>query len=154
MTQDEEPVGREAETVLDAAGTRFTAEELRGRVTLVEPRIVVMREMTKPTTATLKVMTQRVEELLQGLEAFGMIIDLSDNQGYTTSEYRRFIPAYFADFTARSKGALKMIAVVFVGNPVLRVAANFIVARVSEAPFSLYKTHEDALAAVRAAIHS
>jgi hypothetical protein len=108
-----------------------------------------MCEVENPTRATLSTMGARVEELAAGLDAYCIVIDLADNPGSTTRDYRSFIPTYFGDLTARSAGALKHIAVVFQGNPVLRVASNFIVARISDAPFHLYKTRDEALIAIR-----
>ncbi len=140
------------DVIIDGAGNRFTREEMNARVTVLEDGIIVMREMTKPSPATLEAMGARIEALAAGRNAYGILVDLSDNQGSTSTDYRRFIPQYFSELTARSHGAVKLVAVVFRGNPVLRVAANFIVARITDTPFALFKTHDEAVDAIRKAL--
>ena len=97
-------------------------------------------------------MSARIEELARDFEAYGIIIDLTEVDGGTTGDYRRFIPEYFNEHSAKSNGRLKLVAVVFDANPVLRVAVRFLVARASNVPFSVYRTLALACDGVRAAI--
>src|SRR5262245_27372725 len=95
--------------VLSALGTRFPVRELRERVTVIEERIIVLREIDKGTPETMGIMGEAIEDLASGLGAYGIVIDLSEASGNTTPEYRRYIPEYFNGLKARSKGRLKLI---------------------------------------------
>src|SRR5690606_9429782 len=100
----------------------------------VEPGIIHFREITSGTPETLRIMGARIEELATDFDAYGIIIDLTEVDGGTTGDYRRFIPEYFNEHSVRSKNRLKIVAVVFDANPVLRVAVRFLVARASNVP--------------------
>lgn len=133
-------------------GTYTTVGELRARVVEVEPGIFRFAELEKPTPATLQAMTAKIEELAAGLEAFAILIDLSHSQGSTTPEYRKYIPRHFAEWTTRSEGALRQVAIPLAGNAVVRVAAKFIVSRIADAAFVVYRSPEEALRGLREAI--
>lgn len=135
-----------------ADGKPITVRALHERVVVLEPGIFRFSELKKPTQATLEVMARRVEALAAGLDAYGVIIDLSDSEGSTTSEYRRYIPRYFAEWAVRARGALRQVALPIDANPVVRVAAKFIVSRIADAPFVVYRSPHEAIAGVRAAI--
>jgi hypothetical protein len=93
--------------------------------------------------------------MAKDLSAYGVVVDLSDAGGTsTTAEYRRFIPDYFSRLHARADGRLKRLSVVFIGSPVLRVAARFLVGRMSQVPFTVDKNRTIAIEAVRAALDS
>jgi hypothetical protein len=148
-----EPPGLDLdETVALSDGTQTTVRALRQRVVVLEPGIFELSEVEKPTLETLRVMSAKIEELSAGLEAFGILVDLSHSQGSTTGEYRRFIPSHFDDWTKRTKGALRQIAVPLETNAVVRVVAKFIVARIATAPFVISRSRDEALRGLREAI--
>lgn len=138
--------------ILDALGATLTVRELRDRVTMLEPNIVLMREIDKGTPETLAVLVAAIEEIAAGLDAFGVVLDLSDAAGMTTPEYRRCIPGLFEGMNARTEGRLKLISVVFKGSPILRVATRFLIGRMTRVPFGLEKNRELSLEAVRLAL--
>lgn len=140
--------------IINAAGGTHTVRELRDRVTMLEPSIVLMREIDKGTPETLAVLVAAIEELATELGAFGLVLDLSDAVGITTPEYRRCIPGLFEGMYARTDGRLKLISVVFTGSPIVRVATRFLMGRMTRLPFALEKNRELALEAVRRAIRA
>lgn len=135
-----------------ADGSRTTVRSLHDRVAMLEPGIFRFYEVKKPTPETLQTMTAKIEELASDLDAYGVIIDLSDSEGSTSSDYRRYIPRHFEEMASRSGGALRQIAVALDTNPVVRVAAKFIIGRVASAPFEVYRTPDEAIAGVRRAL--
>ena len=139
--------------VIGTGGGRWTVRELRERVSLAEPRILLYREIASGTPETLRIVGQAIEELSADLDAYAIVIDLADAaSGSTTSEYRRFIPEFFKDLNEKAGGALKHIAVVFYGNPVLRVVTKFLVGRMMDMPFSIHASRAQALQAARQAL--
>jgi hypothetical protein len=138
--------------IATAAQAKITVRALRERVSVVETGIVHFLEMTAGTPETLRIMGTRIEELARPFDAYGIIIDLTQVDGGTTSEYRRFIPEHFNGHAERSAGRLKLVAVVFDANPVLRVAVRFLIARASKVRFSVYRTLPLACDGVREAI--
>jgi hypothetical protein len=138
--------------VPDAAGHVYPVSELRSRVSVLEPRIVLMREIDMGTPETLQAMSARIEEIAESYDAYGIVLDLTDVTGATTAEYRRYIPKHFLDMHTRSRGRLKLVAVAFFGNPVARVATKFLVARMSAVPFTIEKNRAMAVEAVRKAL--
>jgi len=137
--------------IVGANGRKFTLEALRQRVSVLEPRILLMREVDAGTPATLDAMGETIIELTASLDDYGLVVDLSEAQGTLTADYRRYIPEFFERLRARS-ARLRHIAVVFEANPVVRIATKFLVARMTEIPFSVHKTRSLAQDAVRAAI--
>lgn len=133
-------------------GSHTTVGALRARVVILEPGIYKFSELEKPTPASLQAMTAKIEELASGLAAFGIMIDLSESQGSTTAEYRKYIPRHFAEWAKRSGGALRQVALPMASNAVVRVAAKFIVSRIADAPFVVYRSPEEALRGLREAI--
>ena len=135
-----------------ATGAKTTVRALRQRVSALEEGIVHFREISSGTPDTLRAMGARIEELAQPFDAYGIIIDLTEVEGSTTPEYRRFIPEYFNELHGRSGGRLKLVAVVFDANPVLRGVVRFLVSRASNVPFNVYRTRAQASDGIRAAI--
>jgi hypothetical protein len=138
--------------VLNAIGERYTVRELRERVSMAEPGVVLMREIPRGTPETMSLMGKRILELGLAEPAYGVVIDLHDTDGTTTPEYRKFLPACINGLHADSHGKLKHIGVAFQGNLVTRTVTNFVVARMLNAPVSVHKARADALEAVRAAL--
>lgn len=135
-----------------ASGAKITVAELHARVSMPEPGVIVLREIDMGTPATLAAMGARIEELAAGLEAFGLVVDLSDSTGGTSTEYRRFLPEYFQGLSKRADGRMKHIAVAFLGNPLARVVTRFVIGRILGVPASIHKNAPLAIAAVRGSI--
>ena len=133
-------------------GGRITVRELRTRVTLSEPRVVLLRELDGATVETLTIMGKAIEELTRDLDGYSILIDLSEASGATTAEYRRFIPRFFTDLHQR--GGLKHVAVAFYGNAAVRIASKFLIARMMSVPFSIHPNRAQALQAARSAVGS
>jgi hypothetical protein len=136
--------------VTGSGGGRWTVRQLRERVSMAEPGVVLYREIASGTPETLAIVGQTIEELVAGLDAYAIVIDLADAaDSSTTSEYRRFIPNFFKELNQKAGGALKQVSVVFYGNPVLRVVTKFLVGRMMEMPFSIHSSRAQALQAAR-----
>jgi hypothetical protein len=135
--------------VVGADGTKFTRAALRERVSVLEPRVLLMREVDAGTRATLDAMGEAIVELTENLGSYGLVVDLSEARGTLTADYRRYIPQFFEQLRTRS-AELRHIGLVFEANPVVRIATKFLVARMTAIPFSVHKTRALALDAVRA----
>jgi hypothetical protein len=138
--------------LVTATGEAFTVAQLRDRVSLIEPRIVVMREVDLGSPEMLDVMGARIEELTRGLAAYGLVIDLAASTGKITTEYRKYVPIYFSGLHERSQGALKLMSVAFYGNPVARIVTKFLVGRMLEVPITVENSLTQAVQAVRKAL--
>jgi hypothetical protein len=137
-----------------AGGERFTVRQLRERVSVLEPGVVLMEEINRGTPETLLVITAAIEELAADMDAYGIVLDLTDSEGSTTSEYRKFIPKHFTELHTRSNGRLKLVAVAFVGSQVARVASKFLIGRMTSVPMAIERDRDNAVRAVRKAIAS
>ena len=135
--------------IVGADGKKFTVNELRERVSVLEPRILLMREVDAGTRATLDAMGEAVVDLTASLDVYGLVVDLSDARGTLTADYRRYIPEFFEQLRNRPV-ELRHIGLVFEANPVVRIATKFLVARMTAIPFSVHKSRALALEAVRA----
>lgn len=138
------------EVPLEGSGF-ITVRELYERVSLVEPCIILMREINKPTPATLTCLFQAVERLADDCDAFGLVVDLMDTSG-GGADYRRFIPKRFSALHESHGDKLKLIAVASTGNVVSRVATKFVVGRMTQMPFAVESSRENAVQAVRKAL--
>ena len=150
MQSDDALSERELERELAIKGGRVTVRELRARVTSIDPRVVLLRELDGATVETLTIMGQVIDELTRGLDGYSVLIDLSDASGMTTLEYRRFIPQFFTKL--HEQGGLKHVAVAFYGNAAVRIASKFLIARMMSVPFSIHANRAQALHAARAAL--
>jgi len=152
MRDDGRPAGELDCEIVNARGRAFTIRELRDRVTLAEPRVVLLREIEGGTTSTLGVFGEKVEELTKGLDAYSMVVDLGESADVIpTPEYRRYIPDFFGELHGRSGGALRHVAVVFHGNAAIRVALKFLSTRMVSMPISFHANRAVAFRAARAA---
>ena len=148
------PLGNDLDReVVGTGGVRWTVRQLRERVSLPEPRVVLYREIASGSPETLQIVGQTIEELVLGLDAYAIVIDLADAADSSTSgEYRRFIPDFFKGLNRRAGGALRQVAVVFYGNPVLRIVTKFLVGRMIDIPFSIHSSRAQALHSARQAL--
>jgi hypothetical protein len=138
--------------ITTSGGVVFEVAELYDRVTLMDPRIVVMREVDMGTAETLRTMGRRIAELVADLDSYGVVVDLHDARGIMTAEYRKFVPDYFNQLHAGSNGAMRHLGVTFQGNPVTRIATKFFAGRMLRVPVSIHNTRALAIEAVRAAL--
>ena len=136
--------------VVTTRGEKYAVREVRERISLAEPRVVLLRELDGATIETLSIMGEAVAELTQGLDAYAILVDLSEATGMTTPDYRRFIPQFFTNL--HQKGALKHVAVAFYGNAAVRIASKFLIARMMQVPFSIHANRASALQAARTAL--
>jgi hypothetical protein len=137
----------------DGDGKTHTVRELRARVSLLEPRIIAMRELNSGAPATLDTMGEVIRELSEELNEYCIVVDLTEARGSITSEYRRYIPEFFDKLYARPQ-RLRHIGLVFHANPVVRVVTKFMVARITKIPFSIYKSTPLALEGLRAELRT
>ena len=133
-------------------GSTVTVGELHARVSMLEPQIVLMREIEHCSVASLKCMGDAIEQAAAGVEAFGLILDLAETSGSSTSEYRSFIPKHFGALHARSKGRLKLVAVVSTSSLAARIATKFVVGRMAQIPFTVEATRDNAVAEIHKAL--
>lgn len=133
-------------------GDSITVRELSERVSVIEPGIVLMREIEKPTPATLRCLFAAVNRLSADFERFGVVVDLLEGGGAASAEYRRFVPKCFSDVHAQHGERLKLIAVASTGSLPNRVATKFVIGRMTQVPLALEKSREHAVAAVRKAL--
>jgi hypothetical protein len=139
--------------VLNDFGDSITVRELRARVEVLEPNIVSMQDLDGPTPATLTVMTERVMELSADMPRFGVLVDLSRAARRAPSkEYRKFIPTCWTQLHADSKGRLAIVAVAFTGSQVARVMTKFLIGRMTSVPFTMERSVEDAVRAIRSVL--
>lgn len=141
----------DAELVTEG-GEPITVRELSERVTVVETGIVLMREIERPTPATLRCLFGAVDRVAADFTAFGIVVDLLDGGGAASAEYRRFVPKCFAEVHAHHGERLKLIAVASTGSLPTRVAAKFVIGRMTQVPLTLEPTREQAIEAVRRAL--
>jgi hypothetical protein len=135
--------------VPNATGKAYTVRELRSRVSLHEPRIVLLREVEGGTRETLDLIGETILELTRALPAWGMVVDLADAVGNPTADYRSYIPQFFTALHGQSGGRLRQVAIAFVGNPVARVVTQFVMSRFTRVPVSIQKNRAQAIDVVR-----
>jgi hypothetical protein len=68
----------EGERRVPTAGGSLTVAELHRRCSVVEPGIVLMREIPGGTAQALRVMSERVRELGRPFGAFAVVVDLTE----------------------------------------------------------------------------
>lgn len=140
------------EVVMEGGGS-ITVRALCERVAMVEPGIVVMREIDRPSPATLMCLFSEVERLAADCEKFGVVVDLPKAAGSVhTAEYRRFIPKRFSELHASHPHRLKLVAVASTASLASRVATKFLIGRMTNVPLTLEKSRERAIEAVRKAL--
>jgi hypothetical protein len=152
MTVDN-AAGEANRQVTNAAGVRFTVRELHERVSVLEPGIVLMREIDRGSPETLAVIIDAIEAAAKDFQVYCLVLDLGDAAGSPlTGEYRSSIPRQFEGLHQRSRGRLKQIAVAFDANPVVRIISKFLIARMTNVPFVVYKSRATALEGARQAL--
>jgi hypothetical protein len=126
-------------------GKQYSVEELRARVALAEPRIVVLRELPIGAAETLVVMTERVHELVKPFDKWAVVVDLVESAGLMPGPYRKFVPEHMGSLGATHMGmALYM-------NPVVRGVSRFVAKRIGF-NVTVHKDRETAVAAMREAL--
>lgn len=93
-------------------------------------------------------LTRAVEAAAKDFDAYCLVLDLTDAKGSITPEYRKFIPKHFEELY-RDSGKLKQVGVAFAGNPIVRVISKFLIGRISNVPYSMYKSVDATVEAMR-----
>lgn len=137
----------DTDVVLGGDGTRYTAGQLRQRVSLVEPRIILLRQIPVGAKEPLLVMTDRVLELAPADSPWGLVVDLQESKGILSAEYRKFLVEHLPSLGAAC------IAMAMYANPVVRGVSKFVAKRLG-LNAGVYKNDEEAVSAVRAQLRS
>ena len=128
--------------VMLANGETITADELRARVSLHEPGIAVLREVSHGTPATLDVMIAEVREQVDTTTAFAVIVPLGEITSSTDGAYRRYIQQSFQRLGPVHVGA------VMASNAIAKIVTQFLSLRMG-VKLTMHDEFEQALAAVR-----
>lgn len=138
--------------IKNAVGATYKVAQLRERATVIEPRIVLLSDIPDGVPATLDVIVERIEELVEGLTSYGIVSDLGDaSNGSITADYRSYVPQRFKRLS-RERPGLVHFATAFYGNPLARVLARFMIGTSIGAPATVHKNRDLAIDAVRAAL--
>ena len=125
--------------------TAAERETLRSQVSLRDDGIVSWREAPVTTTYQIDAYAERLAELVQPMEAYLLLVDLTDTIRPSPEVLER-LREFFSTQTKMRHAA------VFTGkNFLLNVAAQFVLARIGFGSYSVHKTRDDALAALRSA---
>lgn len=136
---DATPNGR----VRTANGT-ISIEELEARCSVIEPGIVLLREVPYNTADTYEALSRRARALGASFERYALVIDLSEATERPKGRYMDLIRAQFA-----AADAPVHLATNQPGSAFLRTVAAFVLARASKNT-STHATLEEATAAARA----
>jgi hypothetical protein len=143
---DEKASGRSPEqTVTGGDGTRYTVAELRERVRMVEPGIIVLCQIPVGAREPLVVMTGRVRELAPTAAPWALIIDLVESKGALPGPYRRFVTQHLPTLGAAYMG------MALYSNPVVRGVSRFVARRIG-LNVTVHRDIESAVTAMRAAL--
>lgn len=141
MTAQEEL--RPGARVPTAKGT-VTVEELEARCSIVEPGIVLLREMPHNTAETYETMSRRARALGAEFDRYALVIDLSEATERPKGRYMDIIRAQFA-----AADAPVHLATTLPGSGFMRTVAAFVLARASKNT-STHGTLDEAIATARA----
>lgn len=123
--------------------TAAERETLRSQVSLLDDSIVSWREAPVTTTHQIDAYAERLAELVRPMEAYLLLVDLTDTNRPSPEVLER-LREFFSTQTKMRHAA------VFTGkNFLLNVAAQFVLARIGFGSYSVHKTRDDALAALR-----
>lgn len=147
MIDPNSPTDLQRDLVL-SDGKVITVQALIERVSILEPGMVLMREVDRATPDSLRVMTHEIERVAEDFDAWVLVLDLSDAKGSITAEYRKFIPKHFEELYNRS-GKLRQVGVALAGNPIVRVISKFLIGRITNVPYSMYKNIDVAVESMR-----
>lgn len=116
---------------------------LRAQVTLMDENIISWQEAPVTTPYQLEVYAEKLRELIKDLDGFYLLADLSNTI--------RPSPEVLDCLRSIMSGQKKLRhAAVFTGmNPLINVAAKFVLARIGFASFSIHKTRDQALDAIK-----
>ncbi len=134
---------RDPEELVPTTAGHMTVRELYDRVEVLEPGIIMIREVQNGTGGTFGTMLERCLELAKPFERFAIVVDLT--------EVSVRPKALYLDEIRRAMEAGVHLAVTRPDNAFLRVVAGFVLARFS-AKTSSHDTREQAVAACREAL--
>jgi len=135
--------------VRSTAGT-MTVAELEARVALLEPRVVLMREVPHATAETFAVLIDRARELGSQFDRWVMIVDLSEVTERPRGHYLQMIRRDVLSKVGPA-GPIIYLSVVQPGNAFMRTILGFVLGRVSR-HITVHGNREAALAACREAL--
>jgi hypothetical protein len=128
-----------SELIPTTTGT-MTVAELQARCEVLEPGIILLREVANGTGDTYRVMVDRVLELGAAFDEFAIVADLTDVSVRPSGRYLEQI--------RRSMKASTHLAVTRPRSAFLRVVADFVIARFSNKTSS-HDSIESAVATCR-----
>ena len=141
------PSVRPAVLHMRAYGPDSTPSEvaaIRERIYMVRDDVLMFRELTHPTAFTVDVTFDRIAEVTRSLERFSMLADVTEATR-PTAEVRAHLRRRFA----RERMRLGHVAVFTGHNFLLNISAQFVLSGHNLPSFSVHKTMEQAMEAIR-----
>jgi hypothetical protein len=127
-------------------GPESTPEEiaaLKERVYVHSPGVIMYREVPVMTLFQLGLFEEKLNELSAALDSYALIIDLTETEAPSAPIRARLKELFVGQTKMRQ-------TVVYTGkNFMLNVAAKFVLAQAGLRSFSVHKTREQALEALR-----
>jgi hypothetical protein len=131
-----------AQRVSTATGT-ISVGELEARCSVIEPGIVLLREVPQNTSDTYAVMIRRCRELGEAFERWVLVVDLTDATERPKGRYLEAIKECFS-----GPKPILHLATTQPGSAFLRAVAGFVLARASKNT-SAHPTLDAAVTAAR-----
>src|SRR5262245_7282529 len=138
-----------SETVRNAVGT-VTVAELHARCSVVEPGVVLLREVPNNTVDTYEVLIDRAFEIGVEFDRWTMVVDLSEVTERPKGKYLALIRERSIN-PLGSPGAPVHLATTQPGSIFLRAVLAYVLGRMSPRT-SVHPTRDAALAACRTAL--
>lgn len=138
------PANVEARAYTRETTTDAEAELVRARISLIEPGLLLYRELPVPSEYAIALMVERLTSLTAGLSRYTLLVDLAE-ASIPGDDVRRAIRDIFAD------PRLCWAAVFSTADPVRSLSARLIMEPLG-IRFSVHSDRDEALAALRAAL--
>ena len=122
----------------------LSERELKARVQLIESRIIYMKELDEPSFEAFDVMAAEIHRFGDSLDYFYWLVDLTEVRGRPSAEYRSHLQHKILQFEN-----LEHIGICIDINFFLGLATKFVLSRTGMPPFSLFRTVEEGLQALR-----
>jgi len=130
----------------------MTVAELEARISLIEPSLVLMREVPNGTAETFEVLLARAAELGADFDRWTMVVDLSEVTERPRGRYLEMIRRESIGKIGKDGEPIYMAAVQ-PGSAFMRTVLSFVLGRMSTL-VSVHATREGAIAACRDALVS
>jgi len=118
---------------------------LRNRISLHQKDTVVWKEPKNISLFTLEICTEKIIELVAGLDRFYLIVDLSE-AGRPDMEYINALKIKMLEMAERG---MQGIFIYFEKNIMIRSVAKYVAARIGIPVFSVSRTLEEALSEIQ-----